>query len=90
MARIKYFENEKIAIYIYGEKNERHHEKHLLVLKRDEECQYGFDGMPIKNSPALRKKSERELVAQWILEHQAQLEKAWEDVNNGIKPGFID
>lgn len=44
MARIKFFKDEKIAVYIYGEQYEKHHGKHILILKADEECQYGFDG----------------------------------------------
>lgn len=90
MPRIKYFKNNKIAIYIYGEKYEKHHEKHILVLKADEDCQYGFNGYPLKCSKSLREKEDRELVKRWILSHQKELEKAWIDVNNGINPGVID
>lgn len=53
MARIKYFADLRISIYIYGETNEKHHGKHVLVLKTDEDCQYGFDGKPIGNSKGL-------------------------------------
>ena len=55
MARIKYFENEKIVVYIYGEMYEKHHVRHVLILKKDEDCQYGFDGNPIKGTLRLRK-----------------------------------
>ncbi len=42
VARIKFFSDAKIAIYIYGEMNEKHHEKHVLVMKADEKCNYDF------------------------------------------------
>ena len=48
MARIKWFENEQIVVYIYGELYEKHHLRHVLILKKDEDCQYGFDGLPLK------------------------------------------
>ena len=48
MARIKWFEVEGIAIYIYGELYEKHHVPHLLIRKSTvESTQYGFDGNPI-------------------------------------------
>ena len=90
MARIKYFIDEKIAIYIYGELNERHHGKHVLVLKVDEECNYGFDGRVVKNSKALRSKKEHKMVSEWIRRHRAELDAAWTDVNNGVKPQPIN
>ena len=62
----------------------------ILVLKADEDCQYGFNGYPLKCSKSLREKDDRELVKRWILSHQKELEKAWIDVNNGINPGVID
>ncbi len=43
MARIKWFENEQIVVYIYGELFGKHHLRHVLILKKDENCQYGFD-----------------------------------------------
>ena len=67
MARIKWFENEKIVVYIYGELYEKHHERHLLVLKKDEDCQYGFDGEPVKGTKRLKRKADHELVSSWIL-----------------------
>lgn len=90
MARIKFFKEYLIAVYIYGEKNGKHHEKHVLVLKKDENCQYGFDGKPIKNSACLKNKEERKALKEWILSHRMELEQAWEDVNNGKNPGMID
>jgi len=90
MARIKYFEALNIAIYIYGEKNNPHHKKHLLVLKPDEHCQYGFDGMPMKGTSGLKRKEDRKVVESWIKQHQSELDKAWDDINNGINPGVID
>jgi len=89
MAKIKYFHDSKISIYIYGERFERHHEKHVLVIKAEEECNYGFDGDAIKNSPRLRNKAEHQKISVWILNHREELEQAWEDVNNGIKPAMI-
>ena len=89
MARIKYFKSCCIAIYIYGEKYNKHHEKHILVLKADEECQYGFNGKPLSCSKALKNRKERIMLKNWILAHQEDLEKAWEDVNNGRKPSII-
>ncbi len=89
MARIKYFEDRKIAIYIYGEKTGKHHGKHVLVLKSDEDCQYGFDGEPLNCSAALKNRADRTMVREWILAHQTELEQAWEDINNGIDPGMI-
>jgi hypothetical protein len=90
MARIKYFEKEKIAIYIYGEAHGKNHKRHILVLKRDEDCQYGFDGKPLDDLPPLKNKSDRELVEGWILSHRDKLEQAWIDINNGVNPGTID
>lgn len=90
MPRVKYFDSNKIAIYIYGEKYEKHHERHVLVLKAGEDCQYGFDGYPLSYSKALKNREDRELVKEWILSHQKELEQAWTDVNNGINPGVID
>ena len=90
MAKIKYFDNGRIAIYIYGEIHERHHGKHVLVLKADEDCQYGFDGEPLSCSKALKNKEDRKLIKEWITSHQSELEKAWLDINNGINPGMID
>ena len=54
MARIKWFENEQIVVYIYGELYEKHHLRHVLILKKDEDCQYGFDGLPLKGTKRLR------------------------------------
>jgi hypothetical protein len=90
MARIKYFKDKKIAIYIYGEKYEKHHKKHVLVLTADEDCQYGFDGEPLNCSKQLKNKEDRETVKNWILSRNAELEKAWDDINNGVNPGTID
>ncbi len=90
MARIKYFEEECIAVYIYGERYGKHHEKHLLVMKADENCEYGFDGQPLSCSAALKNKRDREVLASWILLNREKLEKAWDDINNGINPGYID
>ncbi len=90
MARIKYFEEERIAVYIYGERYGKHHEKHLLVMKADENCEYGFDGQPLSCSVALKNKRDREVLASWILLNREKLEKAWDDINNGINPGYID
>lgn len=90
MSRIKFFKDSHIAVYIYGEKNDKHHGKHLLVLKVDESCQYGFDGEPLACSKPLKSQKERKLVREWILSHQQELEKAWEDVNNGIKPQVLE
>lgn len=90
MARIKYFQNNNMAVYIYGEKYEKHHGKHILVLKPDEDCQYGFDGKPLSCSKELRNKDDRKVLKEWILSHRRQLEKAWNDINNGINPGNID
>ena len=90
MARIKYFNDQKIAIYIYGERYGKHHEKHVLVLKADEDCQYGFDGMPFKNSARLRNKSDDETVSQWIKNHVTELDSAWEMINRGENPGYIE
>lgn len=90
MAKIKYFEDLKISIYIYGEVNGKHHGKHVLVLKSDEDCQYGFDGQPIGGSKALRNKTDRVVISKWIKSHRGQLEQAWLDINNGINPGMID
>jgi hypothetical protein len=88
MARIKYFKDKNIAIYIYGEQNNKHHEKHILVLKKDEDCQYDFHGNPISGN--LKNKDDRKIVREWILKHQLELEKAWEDINNGISPKIIN
>lgn len=88
-SRIKYLEDECIAIYIYGEATEKHHGKHLLILKADEGCQYGFDGRPIKGSKALKNRNDRKVLRRWILSHQDDLEEAWDDINNGRKPKFI-
>ncbi len=90
MARIKWFENEKIVVYIYGELYEKHHERHLLVLKKDEDCQYGFDGEPVKGTKRLKRKADHELVSSWILAHTDELNKAWEMINMGLNPGSID
>lgn len=90
MARIKYFSDSNIIIYIYGETFEKHHEKHVLVVKADEDCQYGFDGKPIKNSHKLRNKNDDKKVSEWILNHQNELLQAWEKINNGEKPEMID
>ncbi len=89
MARIKVFSDLGIVIYIYGEKNERHHGKHVLVVKTDEDSQYGFDGKPIKGIKDLSNKKDRQAVSNWILSHQDELNKAWEDINNGIRPDMI-
>lgn len=89
MAKIKYFERLKISVYIYGEANGRHHEKHVLVLKRDEACQYGFDGEPIGNSKALKNKADRIAVSEWIKSNRDKLEQAWLDINEGKNPGMI-
>ena len=90
MVRIKYFENEKIVVYIYGEMYEKHHVRHVLILKKDEDCQYGFDGNPIKGTLRLKKKSDHDLVSAWILQHSKELEQAWETINQGQNPGMID
>ena len=55
MARIKWFENEQIVVYIYGELYEKHHLRHVLILKKDEDCQYGFDSQPIHGTKRLKK-----------------------------------
>ena len=90
MARIKYFRDSQIAIYIYGERYGKHHEKHVLVLKSDEDCQYGFDGLPVKNSTRLKNKSEHDMISEWIRCHGEELESAWEKINRGENPGMID
>ena len=90
MAKIKYFAELRISIYIYGEAKEKHHGKHVLVLKADEDCQYGFDGEPIGNSKGLKNKTDRVVVAKWIRAHRAELEQAWKDINNGKNPGTIE
>jgi hypothetical protein len=88
MARIKYFKDKNIAIYIYAERYNKHHEKHILVLKKDEDCQFDFDGNPISGN--LKNADDRRIIKNWILNHRDELEKAWEDINNGINPGIID
>jgi len=90
MARVKWFENEQIVVYIYGELYEKHHAKHVLVVNRDESCQYGFDGQPIKGTKRLKKRSDHEVVSSWIQEHEAWLNHAWELMNQGINPGKPD
>lgn len=90
MSRIKYFRDQKIAIYIYAEKHGKHHGKHVLVLKADEDCQYGFDGQPMPGTKALKNKNDRDIVEEWIKSNLDALEKAWDDINNGIHPGMID
>ena len=90
MAKIKLFKDNNIAVYIYGEKYGKHHEKHILVIKKDEDCEYGFDGYPLSCSKPLRKREDRKVLKEWILSHQEELNKAWDDINNGINPGFID
>lgn len=90
MSRIKYFDDLKIAVYIYGEANGKHHGKHVLVLKSDEDCQYGFDGNPIDGSKALKNKNDHSVVSNWIKSRQPKLEQAWIDINNGKNPGLID
>lgn len=89
MSRIKFFEKYGIAVYIYGEKHSKHHGKHILVLKSDEACQYDFNGYPLSCSNALKSKKDRKMLRKWILLHKADLEDAWENVNNGIKPKTI-
>lgn len=90
MARIKYFEQQKIAIYIYGEQMGKHHGKHILVLKADEDCQYDFNGRPVKSSKKLKRKEDDICVREWILKHRLELEIAWEKINNGERPDIID
>ena len=89
MARIKFFKDEKIAVYIYAEQYEKHHGKHILILKADEECQYGFDGKPLSCSKALKNKGDRQLLYDWILAHQKELENAWSEINRGQRPSEI-
>ena len=89
-AKIKYFAELRISIYIYGEAKEKHHGKHVLVLKADEDCQYGFDGKPIGNSKGLKNKADRIVVTKRIRTHRAELEQAWEDINHGKNPGTIE
>lgn len=89
MARIKYLKENGIAIYIYGERYEKHHGKHLLIVKADEECQYGFDGNPLKCSKALKNHNDHKVVRDWIINHQDDLEEAWNDINSGRKPKMI-
>lgn len=79
-----------IKIYIYGERYNKHHGMHVYLTKGEEECNYGFDGKPIGESPALSNKTDRKAIEKWILSRRDKLEKAWEDVNNGIDPGMID
>jgi len=90
MARVKWFENEQIVVYIYGELYEKHHVRHVLILKKDEDCQYGFDGQPVKGTKRLRKKSDHDLVSAWIIANSDKLEIAWDLINKGINPGRID
>ena len=90
MDKIKYFADLRISIYIYGEANEKHHGKHVLVLKADEDCQYGFDGNPIGDSKGLKNKADRVAVSEWIRANRDALEQAWLDINNGKNPGMID
>ena len=90
MARIKWFENEQIVVYIYGELYGKHHLRHVLILKKDEDCQYGFDGQPLKGTKRLRKKSDHEVVSAWIIKNADKLETAWNLINQGINPGKID
>lgn len=90
MARVKWFENEQIVVYIYGELYEKHHARHVLILKSDEDCQYGFDGQPVKGTKRLRKKSDHDLVSAWIIANSDKLEIAWDLMNQGINPGRID
>lgn len=90
MARIKWFENEQIVVYIYGELYEKHHLRHVLILKKDEDCQYGFDGLPLKGTKRLRKKSDHDVVSAWIIKNADKLEEAWNLINQGINPGKID
>ena len=86
MARIHYFKQYSIAIYIYGERYGKHHEKHILVLKADEDCEYGFDGKTIKMFQGVKEQKIRKgCYKQWI-PHRKQLESV-EDINNGINPG---
>lgn len=47
------------------------------MLKADEDCQYGFDGKPLKCSDALKSKEDRKIVKKWILSHRDELEDAW-------------
>ena len=91
MARIKWFEVEGIAIYIYGELYEKHHVPHLLVRKSTvESTQYDFDGEPIKGCKRLSKYKDHILVSSWILSKKDKLEAAWNKINRGEDPGAID
>ena len=87
MARIHFFEKEKIAVYIYGELNGKHHGKHVMLLVQGHEYQYGFNGKPMKGCPALR---DDKTVVQWILSHTADLEERWQEANEGKHPRWID
>ena len=86
MARIMYFREYRIAIYVYGELYGKHHEKHVLVLKADEDCQYDFSGRPIKNTRRLRSKEEHKIVSEWIRSHASYLEESWNRINQGKAP----
>ncbi len=37
-----------------------------------------------------KNKADRKVVEEWIISNQEALEKAWEDINNGVNPGPID
>lgn len=71
-------------------------QKHLRRLRKgisslaDEDCQYGFDGQPMPGTKALKNKNDRDIVEEWIKSNLDALEKAWDDINNGIHPGMID
>ena len=80
MARIKWFEVEGIAIYIYGELYEKHHVPHLLIRKSTvESTQYGFDGNPIRGCKRLSNLKDHKLVSSWILSKKEKL-------NIGVSP----
>ncbi len=91
MARIKWFEVEGIAIYIYGELYEKYHVPHLLVRKSTvESTQYGFDGNPIRGCKRLTNLKDHKLVSSWILSKKEKMNIAWNKINQGEDPGMID
>ena len=91
MARIKWFETQGIAIYIYAELFGKHHNPHVFVRRTTvESTQYGFDGNPIKGCKKLKRPQDHKLVSCWILSKKEKLEEAWNMINKGIDPGMLD
>ena len=77
-----------ILIHMFCEVNERHNEKHIHIRYNEYKAVYSLQGKLLEGKLPVKK---QKLVEAWIIIHQKELEKLWDNLINGenfykIKP----